>query len=100
MESLRRPERNAHGNHREGGSDQSSGKYEKELAEHEMHARDGAGENRFHRAAFFLAGGEIDCRIHRALKTQDNDEIAEKSADGGAANFFRRCHVFLLDFEW
>src|SRR5712664_510607 len=97
---LGSPEGNAHGSDREGGGDQSGGQNEKKLPEHEMHAGNRAGENRFHGAAFFFPGGEIDGRIHGALEAQDNDEIAEESADGGSANFFGRGHVFLFDFEW
>src|SRR5579863_6590030 len=99
MEPLRHPEGNSHGNHREGGSDQSGREDEKKLAENEMHARDGAGENRFHRAALLFSGGKINSRIHGPLKAENNDEIAEESADGGPANFFWRSHVFLFNLE-
>src|SRR5260370_37361886 len=99
MKFLRAPEGNGHGSDREGGGYQSGSQDEKKLSEHEMHARNGAGENRFHRAALFFPCREIDGRMHGTLEATEDNEVAEESADDDNANFFVRGYIFMLDID-
>ena len=92
-------EGNAHGEDGEGGGAQGGGQDQKEFAEHEMGAGDGAGKNGFHGAALFFAGGEVHGGIHRAGHAEKDDHVTDDAAESGAADFFRRGDVFVLHFK-
>ena len=64
-----------------------------------MHAGDGAGENGFHRAALFFAGGQVHGGVHRAGHAEKDDHIADEAADSGTADFLRRGDVFTPEFK-
>jgi len=59
MEMLEHGEGNSHRRDGERRSDEGSREHEEEFSEDQVHAGDGTGENGFHGAAFFFAGGEI-----------------------------------------
>src|SRR5208337_1472314 len=92
-------ERHAHGRHGKCGRDESGGKDEKELPEHEVDSSNRAGEYGFHRAAFFFPGSEIHGGIHAPREAEKDDHVADDAAESCAADLFGRGHVVLLDFK-
>ena len=100
MEMLEYGERDAHGSDGKRGGDESSGEHQKEFPEDEIDARNGAGKDGFHGAAFFFPGGDVHGGIHAAGEAEQNDHVADDAAEGRAADFFGRGDIVLFDFEW
>src|SRR5271170_6999224 len=88
-------EGNAHGGDGKSGGDEARGKHEKKLAEDQVHAGDGAGQDGLHGAAFFFPGGGV----HAASQAKQNDHVADESAESSGADLFRGGNVVFLDFK-
>src|SRR6516164_2782327 len=86
-----------HGSDGKDSGSERSGKHQQKLADDKVQPGDRAGQDGFNSSALFLAGGEIDRRVHRSREAQQDYGIADKPSNTRAANFFRWRDVFLFD---